>query len=217
MADDKRRIWITAICILLGFGAYIYTAFHASEKNISIVSESRESVNSDVTAEFSSSENATEEVQAFPVYICGEVLSPGIYELRGPVYLFELIEMAGGLTQDADAANIDMVYEVEYAQSISIPAKRNGETTADPKIILDAEPPWEETVSSLPQGSGKININTSGKDILCTLPGIGEKTAENIVSFREEHGPFSTIDQIMQVPGIGESKFNRIKDQICVE
>ena len=217
MADDKRRIWITAICILLGFGAYIYTALHASEKNISIVSESRDSECVELVPDLSSSENATEKVQVFPVYICGEVVSPGIYELAGPVYLYELIDMAGGLGFDADASSIDMVYKVEYSQSIYIPSKIEGEKNNDPKIRLSTEPPWQETEGSIPQGAGKININTSGKDILSTLPGIGEKTAEKIVAFREENGPFSSIDQIMQVPGIGESKFNRIKDTICVE
>ena len=216
MADDKRRIWITAMCILLGFGAYIYTAFHTSKKNVSIVSESRGSTVTEMVSDLSSSGNTPEEIQAFPVYICGEVLSPGIFELTEPVFLYELIEMAGGLTEEADAASIDMVYRVEYAQSICIPAKKEGEGNEDTKIRLNTEPPWEKTDSSFPSEQGKININTSGKDVLCTLPGIGEKTAENIVAFREEHGPFSSVDQIMQVQGIGESKFNRIKDQICV-
>lgn len=215
MAEDKRRIWITAICILLGFGAYIYTAFYASEKKVNIVSESRESEITDISSAMIPSEKETGSDPVFPVYICGEVLMPGIYELSGPTYLYVLVDMAGGFTKEADEANIDMVYKIEYAQSIYIPNKDEGEKS-DPKISLDTEPPWESQDSSSSSGSDKINVNTDGVEKLCQLPGIGKKTAENIVTYREENGPFSSIEQIMQVPGIGESKFNQIKDFICV-
>lgn len=126
--------------------------------------------------------------------------------------MFELIDMAGGLTDKADAAHIDMVYRIMEEESIYIPSLEDDDSASGSGVIRipskEENGPQEE--------SGKVNINTADEQQLSTLSGIGEKTAQKIVNYREENGPFMTTEDLMKVPGIGESKYAAIKDSIYV-
>lgn len=126
------------------------------------------------------------------VDIKGAVMFPGIYTLQGEKYLYEVIEMAGGLTKYANTDNINLVQLINKDCSITIGQKK-----------------VEEEFSI-------ININYASKDQLMTLPGIGEVYAEKIIEYRETNGLFLTIEDIKQIPGIKDSVFNKIKDQITV-
>lgn len=160
-------------------------------------------------------------VQMISIYICGEVRNPGIYEAPKGVLLNEIIEDAGGLTAEASVNNINLVYPVECNMSIYIPSEEEiskGFTGGD-VIRQDGVYVWGETGGSS-SGTGSsvsqlVNINTATVEELMTLPGIGEVTARSIVDYRKET-PFTSIEDIKNVSGIGDSKFNRIKDYICV-
>ncbi|MBP5306374.1 MAG: helix-hairpin-helix domain-containing protein [Lachnospiraceae bacterium] len=101
------------------------------------------------------------------------------------------------------------------------------EDTGPPSIEKGPPAPVKETpvkeapdtaasVSEAPDTDGIVNINTAGISELCTLTGIGEKKAERIISYRKEHGNFSSIEEIMNISGIKEGTFNKIKDRIMV-
>ena len=158
------------------------------------------------------------------IYICGAVNSPGVYEMDSGGILNDVIEMAGGFREDAADEYIDLVYVVRGNMSVYIP------TVAE--IEAEGYDSWgnseiyfrsgeEETQAGEPgqaevdSNSGLVNINTATREQLMTLPGIGEATADAIISYRETT-PFQRIEDIMNVSGIGESKYNRIKDLICV-
>lgn len=158
------------------------------------------------------------------IYICGAVNSPGVYEMSSGGILNDVIEMAGGFREDAADEYIDLVYVVRGNMSVYIP------TLAE--IEAEGYDSWgnseiyfrsgEEEAQAGEQGqsgedtnSGLVNINTATREQLMTLPGIGEATADAIISYRETT-PFQRTDDIMNVSGIGESKYNRIKDLICV-
>ena len=160
-------------------------------------------------------------IQMVSIYICGEVHNPGIYEAPKGVLLNEIIEDAGGLTAKASVNNINLVYPIECNMSIYIPSEdeiSKGFSGGD-VIRQDGVYVWGATSSgSSDAGSGAIqviNINTASQEELMTLPGIGEVTAKAIIDYRKT-SPFSSIEDIKNVSGIGDSKYNRIKDYICV-
>jgi len=155
------------------------------------------------------------------VYICGQVNRPGIYEADQGVLLYELIEEAGGLTDEASEDNINFVYRIENNMSIYIPSEDeivSGFIGGD-IIRPDGVYVWGAS-SGADRASGSeeqlmVNINTASEEELKKLPGIGDVTAKAITDYRRDN-PFKTIEDIKNVTGIGESKYNRIKPYICV-
>lgn len=214
MELDKRRIIISCVVIVLGLVVYAFKTWVVKDKREEIVIETTSGTSVSVTSVPESSPE-----RRSPVYICGAVESPDIYEVELPVYLYELIDLAGGLLADADKEKIDLVYRIDGPQSIYIPFFEETSEMTDRvwnEFYSLLPTSWMETKEEDVSLLGSVNINTAGISELCTLPGIGEKTAESIVAYREEHGPFSDGKDIMQVSGIGSAKYERIKDYISV-
>lgn len=147
-------------------------------------------------------------------YICGAVCIPGVYELETDSRVFQLVELAGGMTEDADEKSVNLAEIVADGQMIWIPTREeslNGQ---------GAPQTGASGTGSGISGNGteaqKINLNTASAEELTELNGIGETKAEAIVAYREEHGAFGKIDDIMQVSGIGQGTFDKIKDHITV-
>ncbi|KAB3533109.1 helix-hairpin-helix domain-containing protein [Alkaliphilus serpentinus] len=140
------------------------------------------------------------------VHIEGAVNKPGVYKLEGKVRIYEAVEAAGGLTEEADTTRINMAVMLEDEDFVYVPAK--GEENPPIEISITSEKPSQE---------GKININTADSKGLISLNGIGEAIANRIIEYRNVNGPFKSIEEIKNVSGIGESKFNAIKDKITVK
>ena len=161
-----------------------------------------------------------ETIQFISVYICGEVRNPGIYEAPKGVMLNDIIEDAGGLTENASVNNINLVYQITGNMSIYIPSEEEitkGFAGGD-IIRQDGVYVWGNASGGSSDSGGStlmVNINTATLDELKSLPGIGEVTAQAIIDYRNTT-PFTSIEDIKNVTGIGDSKFNRIKDYICV-
>jgi competence protein ComEA len=149
----------------------------------------------------------TATVAPIRVHISGAVRNPGVFELPGGSRVQEAVEAAGGVTEEADLDRINLAAWVNDGQRVHVPTK--GETDP-PAANLDAG-----TSTGL-AGTGKININTATAEQLDTLPGIGPAYAERIIRYRQEQGPFESIEQIMEVRGIGQVCFEDVKDMICV-
>lgn len=192
----------------------------ASSDSTDVQAAASEEAEAMVTPEFT--ETATEPIEMVSVYICGEVKNAGIYEAPKGVMLNDIIEAAGGLTEAASVKNINFVYQIECNMSIYIPSEdeiAEGFVGGD-VIRQDGVYVWGASSSG---GSGEsasgdtklININTATESELMSLPGIGEVTAKAIIDYREEN-PFKSIEDIKNVSGIGDSKYDRIKDYICV-
>lgn len=178
-----------------------------SDKNISQAS---------VNAAGSNSFSATS-TPKIPVYIIGAVKSPGIYEIEGPVYLYRILEMAGGFTENADRESVNLAFLVSENIMIKVPTRR--ETSSGISGGYSAEmivTGWISTDPGVKDQISKININTAEAAGLSTLPGIGESTAKAIIDYRTKNGPFKTTKDIMKVSGIKESRYNQIKDLITV-
>lgn len=137
--------------------------------------------------------------------IKGAVVHPGVYEVKKGGRVIDLIEVAGGLEKEADAAAINFAMYVQDEMSIYVP--RIG----------------EEVPSSLPAqnegeaANGKLDLNTAQSADLQTLPGIGPAKAEAIIEYRETNGPFKAIEDLKEISGIGEKTFEKLKDLISVK
>lgn len=145
--------------------------------------------------------------QHFYVYVCGSVNNPGVYEAAGDARIYMLVEMAGGLTDDAADRLVNMAEPVSDGQTVYIPSKEQAEDGFTPEL---------NTRQNTGTG-GRVNINLATKEQLMTLKGIGEARAEDIIGYRNANGKFNAIEDIMKVSGIKEAAYNKIKDDICVK
>lgn len=157
------------------------------------------------------------------VYICGAVRQPGVYVLDSGSRIYEAVALAGGLTAEASAESVNQALEVSDGQMIRILTKEEtaagaGEIATNTNDSDSGQPTSADDSRSAQQADdGKININTASVSELMTLPGIGQKKAESIISYRESNGAFSDIEQIMSVDGIKEGVYNRVKEFIKVK
>ena len=153
--------------------------------------------------EFVPSDAAPEDISLIYVYVCGAVNSPGVVVLQEGSRVEAALEAAGGFRQDAGKDHVNLAAKVSDGERLYFPTE---EETAG----LSAE---------LPEGGGDglININMADEAALCTLSGIGESRARDIVRYREENGPFESCEDIMNVPGIKSGVYGKIKDRIKAE
>lgn len=149
------------------------------------------------------------------VYICGAVNNPGVYELPFGSRVFEGIEAAGGYRIDADEEYMNQADILSDGDKMRVPTREESEGQIASPGIENANT-GTGTGNAGSGQNGKININTASKDELMSLTGIGSARAEAILQYRQEHGTFQTIEDIMQVSGIKESSFEKIKEEICV-
>ena len=150
-----------------------------------------------------------EERSTVLVYVCGSVVSPGVYELEDGSRVCDALEAAGGFSEGADENRINLAAGVRDGEMIFFPMV--GEDI--PEGAAAGLAPTDYAPNGGQQGL--ININTADAALLCTLPGIGETRANAIIRYREEHGGFRDITEIRNVSGIGESLYSNIADLIC--
>lgn len=148
------------------------------------------------------------------IHITGEVKNEGIIKIPEGGRISDAIDKAGGLTDDADISRINLAYELEDGQKIYIPNKKDKSVENYISDGVDSIVLPEETESS--SKTSLININKATSEELQTLNGIGETLAESIISYRTENGKFKNIEDIKNVAGIGDSKYEKIKDSIKV-
>ena len=149
--------------------------------------------------------------ERYPVYLAGAVVEPGIYYMSGNQILADAIALAGGLKVDAAADHVNLAMPLQPNQMIRIPTIEEVDSGNLPTQEL-----LNPTTASAGDANQLININTATESELCELPGIGSATALAIIAWREEQGPFFAIEDIMQVSGIKEARFNQIKALICI-
>lgn len=175
-------------------------------------SESISQETTEETPENSSRKTETEQELIY-VDICGAVNAPGVYQLPAGSRIFQAVEMAGGFSAEAAAELVNQAGLLEDGQQIRIYTREEAaEYTSQPGGISGENPGATDTN----QTAGKVNINRADKDMLMTLTGIGETRAEAILAYREEHGGFLAIEDLMQVEGIKEKTYEKLKDEITV-
>ena len=175
------------IWILFGIVAIIFSLASCGKKETTIDFDSEDEI---VAYE------SVEEEETIFVYVCGAVLNEGVYELPVGSRVFAAIEKAGGFLATAATTEINQAEILEDAMKLYVP------TIAE--------------VEEMKAGSGKVNLNKATKEELMTLPGIGEAKAELIIDHRQKVGTFKRLEDIMEIDGIKEGLYEKIKDLIQV-
>lgn len=158
--------------------------------------------------------SVTEMPEDIFVDVCGAVACPGVYALEAGSRVFQAIEAAGGFLPAAAGNCINRAQVMRDGQQIYVPTKEEAEGLGWKPEGKNQGTAAEE---SKQPDQGKINLNTADLAALQTLSGIGEAKAQAILAYREEHGGFSSVEDLMNVPGIKEGTFLKIKDKLAVE
>ena len=136
-------------------------------------------------------------------YVTGAVREPGLYTIKDGDRLADLIDLAGGATEEADLRAVNLAVRVNDQDHWTVPTI--GESLAIPSKAGPVELP-----------RGKVDVNSADASLLETLPGIGETRAQAIIRHRKEHGPFKRVDDIVAVPGIGSATLEGLRDLVEV-
>lgn len=193
VAKRDKIIIVVLVVLIIGGVIFRFSGCFSDMERIPPQTEDNIPSQADPSAVF-------EEEKLFTIHIIGAVQSPGIYELPSGARVHDAVDKAGGPTADADLEKINLARPVIDGEQVYIPLTDEGGTELGNGGIRD----------------GKVNINHATLEELTTLTGIGEKRARNIIEYRDAHGPFSKIEEIMNVPGIGAGLFEGIKDNITV-
>ena len=149
------------------------------------------------------------------VYVCGAVQRPGVYILQGVPRICDAIEAAGGFCENAAQDYWNMAEKLADGQMIYIPTEEEArERNWD---VLEQKVSPENGLDEADSSSGKVNLNTASKEQLMTIPGIGESKADSIISYREKNGAFSKVEEVMNISGIKDGLFEKMKEYITVE
>ena len=132
------------------------------------------------------------------VHVSGAVLSPGVVQVAAGARVGEAIAAAGGARPDADLGRVNLAAPLADGQQLFVP---------------ESSPDGEAGAAA---GDGRIRVNLAGVEELEALPGVGPVLAERIVAYREEHGPFAVVEDLLDVPGIGEGKLAALRDAVLV-
>lgn len=172
------------------------------------------------------SDASSEETKTLVVHICGAVSAPGVYELPAGSRIIDAVEAGGGFLPEADEACCNLAEEIVDGCQIYIMTKTescaDGQTEKKAGIQTSPDSDMQTTDRNVRSNSapalenGLVNLNTADIAALTTLPGIGESRAKAIISYREQHGAFAQIEDIMKISGIKQAAFSKIKDKITV-
>ena len=172
------------------------------------------------------SDASSEEAKTLVVHICGAVSAPGVYELPAGSRIIDAVEAGGGFLPEADEACCNLAEKIVDGCQIYIMTKTescaDGQTEKKAGIQTSPDSDMQTTDRNVRSNSapalenGLVNLNTADVAALMTLPGIGESRAKAIISYREQHGAFAQIEDIMKISGIKQAAFSKIKDKITV-
>ncbi|ASS37990.1 ComEA family DNA-binding protein [Mogibacterium pumilum] len=189
-AKDRKLKYKVALVLVILIGAI---GIHIRSNNTDTIKLNR--------AEKVKAKDQSEAADEFYIDISGAVNSPGVYKVKKKTRVFELIEKAGGLKDDANLDAINQAEFVQDGQKVVIPSNGGGDIGKDTD---------DNTINV-----GIININLADKSKLMELPGVGDAIAQRIIDYRKDHR-FSKIEDLKQVKGIGEATFEKLKNMITV-
>lgn len=209
MKIHKIKITMIVLCVLAAGIFCILSRSPDDYKEEVYLAETQAEEASQESLQESNQTAGEEELPSCYIHICGEVVSPGVYELAEGSRIFQVIEKAGGLTANAAADSINMAEKITDGMKL---------------IVLSEEEAAKATkdgnFTGIAQGESssvnRVNLNTASKEELMTLRGVGEAKADDIIRYRDSHGGFKKIEDIMNISGIKEAAFQKIKDDITV-
>ncbi|MFN8086149.1 MAG: ComEA family DNA-binding protein [Microbacterium sp.] len=185
----------------LGVGAAIVLVLAVAATSV-VVGIVRTSATSDAVGEQVAVSAAAPAPASVYVHVFGAVVRPGLYRLDDGARVVDVIASAGGLAPDADESAVNLARRVSDGEQLRVPvigeALATGETA--PGVASD----------------GRVNLNTADVSALDTLPRVGPAIAERIIQWREDNGPFTSVDDLLSVPGIGDKMLASLRDLVTV-
>ena len=214
--ENKKKIIISISIIAILIIVITIYIINTNEKeevdlNSILLANDEKKENIEITNKINEEENK------IAVHIIGEVKKEGIIYLAKGSRVADAIKAAGGETKEADLTQINLAYVLQDGEKIYVPNKKEKITEYITKengnnLITEGN----NTSNNLKGENDKVNINTANLNELDSLPGIGPSTAQKIIDYREENGNFKKIEELQNVKGIGDAKFEEIKDKIIV-
>lgn len=217
---DRKKLIKTLLIFMLFTSSISLTGCHKRADSVVKIEEVTEEGSDDIKSDKKKSlkdndkddlkedNSKKEEVKEFIyVHVCGAVKEPGVYKMKSPVRVYEALNKAGGMTPDGCGDMLNQAREVSDGEQIYIPTLEEKESGL---TLLD------NSGDASKSGDGKININTASREELMTLPGIGASKADGIISYRSSNGKFTSTEDIMNIEGIKDGVFNKIKDKISI-
>lgn len=151
------------------------------------------------------------------VHVAGAVTAPGVQRLPAGSRVVDAVEAAGGAALDADPARVNLAAPLEDGQQVYVPRLGEVGGGAGPSVGAGGGGAGDGADPAAPAGADAVvNLNTAGVDELDALPGVGPAIAQAIVDYRDENGPFGSVDQLVEVRGIGEAKLEDLRDRVAV-
>lgn len=201
--DKKWAVILAALFVLVFYGGIKYAEFKNSSGEDNLARQ-------DMNIIMADQEEDEKDDLYIEVYVGGQVARPGVYRLPKGARIYQAVEEAGGATEKADLKYVPLARIVEDEETVWIPSPEETAGMGDNNYNVSFS-------LNNGNGSGKVNINTaSAEEMADKLDGIGPQLAQRIVDYRTQKGKFESIDEIKNVSGIGEKRFEQIKDQICV-
>lgn len=223
--NNKKIVKVSIAIGLIGLVCLVcyFLSYNSKSTGISLSDDSEERVveTSDIEESDSIQEASLDlgnpeetstsvEQVSIAVHVCGQVKKPGVYTLAQGARVSDAIDAAGGLTKDAAGDFINQAQKLEDEQQVYVPSQE--EAKESPKVIQQ-----ETNNESHSENKGLVNINQATREELMTLPGIGEAKADMIITYREEHGKFASIEDIKNISRIKDGVFNKICDLITTD
>jgi competence protein ComEA len=220
--DKKfKSIIIFTILSVLTICGIIYNSSLDLGKDVYVVSPKESEEDENGIAENNNNDNLdikNNDNKDIKVYISGEVKSPGVVSISNNDRLIDAVDKLGGLTSNADLNRVNLALKIEDGNHYIIPKIGEeinaGDTNTNQNMNNNNNSSLEVTNNT---SNSKVNINTASEAELDSLPGVGEVTAKKIIDYRNENGKFSSIEDIKNVKGIGDNKFEDIKDSITTQ
>lgn len=216
------KIGIFSVILIFSITMILFKNDFNFGENVYVVSNSKEenkesTTNLDVNVSDKKSENVikNQPKKMITIFVSGEVNKPGIVTLESGNRLADAVEKLDGPTKDAELNKVNMALKVEDEKHYIIP-KIGEDIKSDEDIISNEDTNLSKMDKENENKNNKININTATVQELDTLPGIGEATANKIVQYRQENKSFKSLEEVKNVNGIGDKKFDNIKDFISV-
>lgn len=211
----KTKIIIVVGAIIIAITVGIY--FYKTTKDNSEIEITEDNLTTNTAVE--NSNETVEENNTIVVHITGEVNYPGVVVLKEGARVVDAIEAGGGETDKADLSSLNLAYMLSDGEKIYVPNKEEtSQESQEREYITSAKADSEQSENGA-KSTGtnfKININTAKQEELTQITGVGESTAKKIIEYRTQNGKFKSIEDIKNIPGIGDSKFNAMKEEITV-
>ncbi|MGX7078416.1 helix-hairpin-helix domain-containing protein [Globicatella sanguinis] len=201
------------VLVIFIFGI-VYFLFQNQPKTVSFLSESGETITDEALLTMSTTDTTEITTQEMIIYVDvkGEVRDPGVYQLSNGARVMDAIESAGGLTNEADEDQLNLALLLSDQMVIVVP--NINQTLVEEFSMVNH---FANEIDEDPHNELKININVADVAELTLLPGIGEKKAQAIIDYREEYGSYQTIEDLMNVSGIGQKTFDKLSSMISVQ